>query len=308
MNLLGLDFYVDDSAFIPAPVIFDDMNSVTVQNSTVDELYVTSDMSRYNETTPSTWETSTVIHAHFDGNLLGGNLAYKAEEITAMRLKRRKVGTFEWLPIYEQPIYGAEDFSFTYIDRFAAVGEYEYCLVPVMGTLEQNYMTAAVNSDFDGIIICDSLASYQTVANLGVSSVVQNRPSSVVTTLENRYPYVNYLGSANYQSGSVNGFFVEIDWKEKRFRIEEGHQYRNELLAFLTDGQAKILKTSDGRIWMVNIVDSPTLSAGEHPHIVDCSFEFVEVGDVNDANDMYENGFSNVDAAKGLSAYGLRSF
>ena len=48
---------------------------------------------------------------------------------------------------------------------------------------------------------------------------------------------------------------------------------------FLTNGQPKILKSFDGRIWMVDITGDPTATVQNHPDQVSISFNFTEIGD-----------------------------
>ena len=66
------------------------------------------------------------------------------------------------------------------------------------------------------------------------------------------------------------------------------------MVDWLTNGGAKILKIEDGRIWMVAIDGNVKSSNSEHPDKVTLSFDFTEVGSVNDDNDMLNNGFVNV--------------
>lgn len=294
--ILGMDFLSDSATFSPAPGVFDTISSITLENSVVDELYGSKDTSAFGGTPPDTWTSDTVVNAHFEGDLIGGSLDYKVDELSAMKLKRREKATpgkleNEWATLAVYPIEKKEDLAFEYVDRLARASDYEYAVVPVVGDIEQNYTVTEVRSEFDGLVVADTHESYQSVADVGIDSVSQNRASSVVTVLGNKYPYIQYNGMANYQSGTAHGLFVEIDWKEKRFKVETGYQYRDALLKFLTNGQPKIIKYSDGRMWLADIVDAPTLSPGNHPYQVSCSFNFVEIGDANSKRDLYDNGF-----------------
>ena len=55
-----------------------------------------------------------------------------------------------------------------------------------------------------------------------------------------------------------------------------------------------ILKIHDGRIWMVRASESISDSMDGHKDLRKISFNWVEIGDVNDMKTLYMNGFSDV--------------
>ena len=63
------------------------------------------------------------------------------------------------------------------------------------------------------------------------------------------------------------------------------------MVDWLTNGEPKILKMHDGRIWMININGNVTLDSGEHFKKVRVGFEFVEIGDPASTEDLYNNDF-----------------
>lgn len=148
----------------------------------------------------------------------GGNLEYRADTVSTVRVKRRERGeNGSWITLKEFPIKETSDFTFTYVDRYArARTEYEYAVVPLINNVEMNYTIGTVYSDFDGIIICDSNESYQTVADESIQTVTRRNPASIIEPLDSVYPYVIYNGNTNYDTGTVQGLFVEIDW-DKRY-------------------------------------------------------------------------------------------
>jgi hypothetical protein len=63
---------------------------------------------------------------------------------------------------------------------------------------------------------------------------------------------------------------------------------------FLCDGTPKILKHRDGRIWMISTTGTPNETPQDVPEIENTSFDWVEIGSVDSTNDLYNNGFINV--------------
>lgn len=299
MNIIGYDFYVDDSALITSGEYEKGFNRIKLQNGTFDDILVSDSLEHYGAADiPVDWDSNTVLHAQFNGNAIAGNIDYKAEVIDCMRLKRREVGTTQWLTVYEVPISSPDDFQFAFIDRYAKCADYEYCVVPVIGNTEQGYMSEMITSKFDGIVICDTEKSYKTIADNSVASVNRNRPNNVVTTLENKYPYVIYNGQADYETGTVQGLFVEVDWKAKRLKLENITRYSHEVLAFLQNSRPKILKTFDGRIWMIDVTGTPTATPGSAYNQITISFEWTEIGSAESSTDLYNNAFIDVNVER----------
>ena len=62
----------------------------------------------------------------------------------------------------------------------------------------------------------------------------------------------------------------------------------------MNDGKPKIMKLSDGRIWMISTTDGLTEDNGEVEHYVHHSFNWVEIGDPESSSDLYNNNFIDV--------------
>lgn len=121
-------------------------------------------------------------------------------------MKRREIGADQkpWVLLYEQ-LAGHGNINFVYNDYFARgrETEYEYALVPVLsdGT-ELPYIKTTVQSKFYGAIITDGTVSYHILLDPSITETDRNRQSSVVTTLNRKYPFVFFGGKSNYTSGS----------------------------------------------------------------------------------------------------------
>lgn len=297
MNLLGMSMYTDSKSMITMPPRLEKFTYTKLEHGAFDDLLFTGNVVQFEQPIGTNWDNNTILHAKFNNNLMAGNLDYSTETISLVRIKRREKGeNATWVTIKEIPITKTEDFSFTYVDRYArSRTEYEYAVVPVMNNIELDYTIGTVYSSFDGIVVCDKEESYQAVADVSVPTASRRNPSSIAEPLDSKYPYVFFNGNTNYDTGSAQGLFVEIDWDKHQFKTANGARYREKVKAFLTNGKPKILKCLDGRIWMIDVTSDPTESVQNHPDQVSISFNFTEIGDVASTRDMYFNNFTDVD-------------
>lgn len=295
MNLLGMSFCCDCDSTVTMPPKVCNYTEVKLENGIYDDLLFTKNVVQFSKIIKSEWDNSTILYAKFNGNLIAGNLQYRADTVSVIRVKRREKGEdSSWLTIKEVKVESVKDFTFTYIDRYAkAKTEYEYAVVPVVNNIEMEYTIGSVYSSFDGMIVCDKDESYQSVADTSIQPTTRRNPSQVVETLDGKYPHVIYNGNARYDSGSAQGLFVEIDWDKKVFKTETGVSYRDKVISFLTNGKPKVLKYFDGRIWLIDVTGDPTLGVQNHPDQVSISFAFTEIGSVTSSGDMYYSGLSD---------------
>ena len=120
--------------------------------------------------------------------------------------------------------------------------------------------------------------------------------NQVLQLLNSKYVSVVSNSDANYESGSITGSFIQIDDTSEEVKPYEGLHYRTQLKERLVNKKPLILKICDGRIWMIRVTGAPTDSLNGHRDLRTITFEWVEVGDINDMKALYENGLSDVDA------------
>lgn len=179
-------------------------------------------------------------------------------------------------------------------DWYAAGREqpYEYAVSPVVNTIEKGYVKKIVVSEFDGAIITDGETSYHILLEPKVDSVELKRTASIVETMSSKYPYLYFGNEANYYSGDFSGVGIEFDMTQDEFDVDGGNDYRKEISAWLTNGDAKVLKMFDGREWLIGVNGSVTTSCSAHYDKGTLSFNFVEIGSIESEDDMYSNGLS----------------
>ena len=237
------------------------------------------------------WDYSTLFNAQFNGDLKTGNTVFEAKELISMRIKRTEAGSYNWLTLTEIPINEEEDFTFTFLD-FTARGnkKYKYALVPLMATgLEGAYVTNEVDSKFDGLWVCEQGVGYNIILDLDMSTTL-NQVTSTVQTIGRRYPYVNKYGKANYYSGEFSGTFVHMNTRTCDIDIDNGVEYREMIEEFLTNGNPKIIKHMDGRIWLAAITDTIDKNEGDWYKLPIQTVHFVEIGKHDSSTDLYYAG------------------
>lgn len=286
MIFIGYDFFADESALDYVPIPQDTEYKLELNNSVVDELYVSSNITYDMSAVPPSWDFDTAIHAQFNNSLTAGNVDYMVSEVTALRLKRREIGTYEWLTLAEFPVSTIEDMNVTYVDRFAETNkEYEYMLIAITSSVEGSFNSSSVESLFDGIAISEKDTTYRAFVYDYVPTE-RNQITSVITTLKGRYPYVIKNAETNYTSGQIHAAFFPIVGCEFNYNYLENTAHREELTDFLTNGRPKVIKLDDGRSWIANIVDNVSHSADGLVLYTD--FNFVQTGDANNMDDLYD--------------------
>lgn len=267
--------------------------NVKEQNSIIDDSFLTKDTSSFVSPLNKTWDFNTILHATFQGNLLAGNVDFVVSQVSSIRVKRRIKGTYNWTTLFQVPISGINDLSFERFDRFCqAKTEYEWAFVPVINGVEGNLSINSIVSDFDGIAICEKDTTFLTPLDVKYSRQ-RNRPSSLLNTIDGKYPVVIVNSQNCYDSGSASGVFIQLNEETCDFDIDNGWKYRDNFLDFLSDGKPKFLKLYNSKAWLISIIDSPSENNDEHPDKVTTSFSWVQVGDINSSQDLYDNGLTD---------------
>lgn len=273
----------------------ENISATTVDHGIFDKVTVTTDTSD-TAFDSGTWDYDTVLIANFDGNLTAGNIAYQIDQVSAIRIKHRKSGTYDWNTLYEKPVDKADDLIFDYYDKYAANNtEYDYCAVPIINGAEGRLDVNTIKSQFDGIFIFEKDAGYHTELDIEKSTITRNEVNNVVTTLKGRYPIVISNGNSDYYSGSFRMMFLPFDNNDRREYTKVGaYEYREHVMDFLTNKKPKIMKLDDGRMFLVRIIGNVQDENDRFEDYVHTSFEWVQIGDVSSSEDLYMNGFIDV--------------
>lgn len=218
--------------------------------------------------------------------------------------------------------------TFNIQDRMTAHGEtYRYRFLPVLQQGEVQLqiiggVSEPITATFNGVFICDAHKSYRLYADVSFSDTTVNQETGVHTPLGSKYPIVVMNGETDYQSGGVNGVVLPEGYGTIQPKVEEINNIQclndcwtvgaidrnytnvveqrvtldrheivdtcNELIDFLTEKSAKILKDWNGNIWEVIFTGNPVISYSNQwgMGLPSISATWTEIGDVNDEDSL----------------------
>ena len=293
MIFLGRTFFSNYHCGDISAVDVSGINSITLQNGIYDDLFVTKDTRTNLEDVELKWDYNTFLYAMFKNDLLAGNIGFAIDTISSIRIKQREKGTFTWTPIIDVPINSIEDLKFIRTYGYCKGNtDYEFAMTPILNNqIEGNLNILECKSEFDGVYLIEPNAALHMFINIQTQQE-RNHTGNIIQTLGRNKPYYISNGEYNYDSGSINVTFIQMDDK-CQFDVENGGKYRKYVDDILSDKKPKILKTDDGRMWIVAITDSISQS-DSLSEIPTHTINWTEIADCNNANDMYVNGFTDV--------------
>lgn len=293
MITLGTSFAFDQYSLEPTPTNVSKIKKILLKRGIYDKLFGSEnvDLDEFTNEVPA-WDKDTFISAKFDGTLFGGNVNFSVETTDEIKLKRREKGTYVWVTLMSLPITKEEDFAFIYYDNLgSAKVTYEYAIVPVYQGAEGFMTLAEVYSDFDGIYIVGNDKAYFGFLNLSFPKPTRKKESSVVTTLDNQYPYIINNSKTNYNTDSCSATWVDTDEdSEWGWDFEDGWKYREEFKNWLYNGKAKILKYYTGRTWLIGVSGEITDNINGVEENTVTSFTWYEIGNYKNPQHLYNQG------------------
>lgn len=306
MQFVGLgSFYSDRNSLSLATSPVSDIAVVELSNAKFDCLYFSTDMDleQYETGMPDEWQKETndeyiidvtLLMADFRNTCNASSVGFDTKNVNKIIIKKRKNTAGEpWYNFFVKNITCADDFKFSFHDRYCACKTpYQYSIIPVCGDVEMDLnIIFDVYSDFEGYYIADINDYYGS--NLCVSrTMTRNTASNTVTTLSSKYPYVCRNGASNYTSGNISAIFIE--YKDGSFDLDGCFEYRNSFYDFLTNGNPKLLKFNTGELKLIQIGDSISEDSSIVSYAPTTSFDFVEIGDASDHNDLSKYGLLHI--------------
>lgn len=126
------------------------------------------------------------------------------------------------------------------------------------------------------------IAVYSTVCTDGFYNSTAIVPSSTIETMHDKYPTIIRNTVANYEQIDFTGIFLPDFCYYmsigKDMLPKDMIDYSRNVYNFLRDGRSKLIKTEDGRMWLIYITTPPTDSAKDIYYIREISFTGTEVG------------------------------
>lgn len=303
MIFLGTILGADDLTVPCVPTDVKNIDTVRIQNAIFDSLRISTNVTEPIIGVPPTeWDYSTILFAKFDNTTKAGNLLIALDSITHLVVKRKKASDFEWTTLKVAEIKHDSSMSESEIiaqmhvegiDRTAAIGyEYEYAAVPLLNGIESIYSIARETCNSKGIVICDSEEVWMTEITDNALDTTANIPNSVVETLWDKYPTVVRNTRANYETIEVTASFVpgmencDTDWDDETQVME----YNRRAYDFLRKDVPKVLKATDGRIWLVYVTTGPSDQGDLDTGLRKLTFTCTEIGSMNSEEDLYNAG------------------
>lgn len=297
MFFIGTTFFSGRNTLDPAPAQTTKIKQMSIQNGIYDQVFVSKNPDLSVESGYDPWDFDTILNADYsDGTPDAGNCGFSLHNTDYVIIKKRKKGTMDWMTIFAREIHTVEDFYIHIKDFFNPNGaELDYMLVSVCNGIENSYVLKDVTSCFEGMCICDRDNIYGTIYDLDYMDTTVNNSSQVIELLNSRYPAVVSNSPTHYESSTAVGSFIRFDQETQRVEVNAGIDYRDNVKQWLNNRKPKVLKFYDGRIWLIRI-SGPVSDAGrDHNDLRQLSFEWVEIGNVNDMKSMYECGLSDID-------------
>ena len=296
MIFLSTTFCSDGNSLFPSTTSPGTLLAIQIFDGTYNQIYLSSDTSMTVNNLNDEWTFETKMNATFEKDLDAGNSGFSLRNTDHVVVRRREFGTMDWTVIYVQEVNTVEDLNVNIIDKYARSGvEYEYSVSSFVNGIENSYIINNVYSEFEGYYITDKDCLYGTVYNVDGGDTTRNVTSQVMEMLNSKYMNVVSNSALNCESGSITGAFFEVN-EDGEIDREAGLKTRTAVKNRLANKKPLILKVDDGRIWMIKVSGSISDNMDSHRDLRNISFEWVEVGDINDMRALYMNGLSDVDS------------
>lgn len=296
-QFIGYSFFSGPDCLTSPPSQVDNITTIELSNAIFDHFNVTRDTTiPLSNSVPTEWTYDTILDADFANNIDAGNVGFLVSQITAVKIKRRVQGTFNWLTLDTIPINTLNDLTFVFNDMLNANNvQYEYAIVPVIEGAEGNYIITQILSRFNGVFIGDATQTFRFLYEVE-NQFTQNQQIGVFAPLGRSYPIVVSNGSQNYKSGTTSAMILNdtfdntavIDTNETSIKLQN-------ILSYLTNKGAKILKDWNGNEWLVVVTGNPQVSyaSGSGLGVPVVQFSWTEIGDANNQQDLYNSGIIN---------------
>ena len=296
MLFLGYKFCSGTDSLSPTPSKDNLVTAIQVFDGKYNSIFVSSNTDLTTDNINDEWDYDTKLMADFDDGLNAGNSGFSLKNTDHLLIKRREVGEQKWTVLAVKKISTTEDFKVFYTDKFARAGiEYEYAISSTINKVENAYVVQNVFSDFNGMYITDKDCLYGTILDVDCNAASMNLANRTQELLNSKYMTVVSNSMTRGESGSASGTFIRFDDDNvNKFNRNASIKLREEVKNRLANKKPLILKVHDGRIWMIKVTGQPQESHDGHVDVKQLSFEWMEVGDVNDMETLYYNGFSDV--------------
>lgn len=290
---VGLDFASDENSLDPHMVDIGKIKEIKLMNGLFDELIAKNGSNFTYDKLRDEWKFEHILLAKFNGDLNAGNVNFVNMTVQDIVIKKRKTNDLNgWQRVASVPYDKNKIKEYEFYDKFSeSFEEYEYAFVPIMPQdIEGEYITDTVWSEFEDIFLSEKDNHYKIRYNVDHGSSERITKNATFEPMGSKYPIVVSNGDTNYEKGNINALVLS----EKNIHELNPKQemlYRKELTNFLTNNKPKVLKKSNGELYIIKVVDNPSIQYLNELQgvLANISFSFVEIGE-NTENDLMRNG------------------
>lgn len=292
---LGTTFFGGRHTMDPLPTNTSNITSFTLTDGTYGHFYVSRNPEMNVSNIDADWNLDTVLNARFENNLEAGNSEYSLRTTDTLLIRMRERNTPDWHIIKTIPVREITDFNFTFIYKYCRNNTwYEFALVSTCLGIENSSISKMVYSSFEGLYLMDALHTFGSIYDIRGFQTTRNISQEVVALLHHKYASVYSNSDAAYESGSASASFLKL-LDCHSLQHAESRILRGRVMDFLCNRRPKVIKTFDGRIWLIQITGTPADSSETNPLIRQISFDWVEIGNVYDTKAMSRHGLLEVD-------------
>lgn len=295
MVFLGTTFFSGELSLYPPATKQDSITSIGLSDGTYNQLYVSKNTDNTANNWEDDWNMDTVMNATYDENLDAGNSGFSLRNTDTIVIRRRELTSSEWVTIYTKEINKIEDFDINILYRYARGGDTKYVfrISSTLNGIENSYVEQEIISRFEGLCIADNVSIYGTPFDLNGCDTSLNLRNETSFGYS-KYATVVSNSDVCCEQGSITGSFIKMDNDNCTLNEPESLKYRNNLKERLASKKPFILKMPDGRIWLAKCIGNPTDSMNAVPELRQITFEWIEIGDVNDVETLYYCGLTDV--------------
>jgi len=294
---VGTTFFCGKHTLLPPAINVTNIKSLSITDGKYDKLYLTSDTSETLDDIDSGWTYGTKLDANFEKDLEGGSIGFSVRNTDTIIIRTREKGAFDWKTIYTIDIKKNSDLNFIKNYPYSRnLSTNEYKLISMINGIENSYVTTEEKTEFEGYFIVDKENIYGTIFNIELTDTIQNISVATLPLLNDRFPSVYTNADTNYTSGTTSGCWLKFDFEKNEADVEAGVMYRQEVMQWICNGKSKILKLEDGRIYLIKVVGQPSDTNEGHKDLRRITFDWVEIGDVNDVKTLYMNNLTDVNS------------
>ena len=292
--IIGYNFLSDEDSLTPSYINIGNIYKMIVSNAIYDEINIIDDGQYIFNINKSNWDYNNILLCVFQNNLNGGNVDFTDKTVSFLKIKRRKIEEFDWQDLHSF-VYDKNAIDYEFYDKYVESGqEYEYTILPVTsdGTEGDLINIKNITSIFDGVFLINKDSMFRLIYNLEYNSIERVMQNEEYTPIGSKYPIIVSNGDIDYEKGSLKALVITEDSETGAIDRRQEKLLRKQLLNFLTSKKPMLLKDGNSNIYIISILGSPSIDYINELNqgLAHISFNWVEIGDSNDTQDLTNNG------------------